>query len=52
MRRTVRAVPIARPVQDYAIRMAMATHPRPPYAHRLTTDSSATARVRAARRHS
>ena len=37
MRRTVRAVPIARPIQDYAIRLALATHPQPPYAHALTT---------------
>jgi len=36
MRKTVRAVPIARPVQDYAIRITLATHPRPPYAHPLT----------------
>src|SRR5436190_18299737 len=36
MRRTVRAVPIARPVQDYAIRVTLATHPKPPYAHALT----------------
>jgi MoxR-like ATPase len=36
MRKTVRSVPIARPIQDYAIRIAMATHPRPPYAHALT----------------
>ena len=36
MRRTVRAVPIARPVQDYAIRITLATHPQPPYAHALT----------------
>src|SRR5260370_1368848 len=36
MRKTVRAVPIARPVQDYAIRVTMATHPAPPYAHSLT----------------
>src|SRR5438309_5565538 len=36
MRRTVRAVPIARPVQDYAIRITLATHPKPPYAHSLT----------------
>ena len=36
MRKTVRAVPIARPVQDYAIRVTMATHPTPPYAHSLT----------------
>src|SRR5437899_6391529 len=36
MRKTVRAVPIARPVQDYAIRVTLATHPQPPYAHSLT----------------
>jgi len=36
MRKTVRAVPIARPVQDYAIRITLATHPNPPYAHSLT----------------
>jgi MoxR-like ATPase len=36
MRKTVRAVPIARPVQDYAIRMTLATHPQPPYAHAFT----------------
>jgi MoxR-like ATPase len=36
MRRTVRAVPIAKPVQDYAIRVMFGTHPRPPYAHALT----------------
>jgi MoxR-like ATPase len=36
MRKTVRAVPIARPVQDYAIRVTLSTHPRPPYAHLLT----------------
>ena len=33
MRRVVRAVPIARPVQDYAIRIMLGTHPRPPYAN-------------------
>jgi MoxR-like ATPase len=37
MRKTVRAVPIARPVQDYAIRIMLATHPRPPYANPMTT---------------
>ncbi len=37
MRKVVRAVPIARPVQDYAIRITLATHPEPPYAHPLTT---------------
>ena len=36
MRKTVRAVPIARPVQDYAIRAMLATHPKPPHAHALT----------------
>src|SRR6476659_805081 len=36
MRKTVRAVPIARPVQDYAIRITLATHPQPPYAHPTT----------------
>src|SRR5690349_6491673 len=36
MRKTVRSVPIARPVQDYAIRITLATHPRPPYAPPLT----------------
>jgi len=36
MRKTVRAVPIARPVQDYAIRITLATHPQPPHALALT----------------
>lgn len=36
MRKTVRAVPIARPIQDYAVRIAMATHPRSTYASSLT----------------
>src|ERR1700758_4596395 len=36
MRRTVRAVPIARPIQDYAIRIMLATHPRPPHANATT----------------
>src|SRR5207244_13608941 len=36
MRKAVRAFPIARPVQDYAIRVTLATHPQPPYAHGLT----------------
>src|SRR4029077_19212948 len=36
MRKTVRAVPIARPVQDYAIRIMLETHSQPPYAHALT----------------
>ena len=33
MRKTVRAVPIARPVQEYAIRIMMATHPNTPLSH-------------------
>ncbi len=32
MRRTVRAVPIARPIQEYAIRLTLATHPGNPNA--------------------
>jgi MoxR-like ATPase len=36
LRRTVRSVPIARPVQDYAVRLTLATHPRSAYAHALT----------------
>ena len=36
MRKTVRSVPIARPIQEYAIRLALATHPESPYAHPLT----------------
>jgi MoxR-like ATPase len=36
MRKTVRAVPIARPVQDYAIRLMLGTHPRPPHANATT----------------
>jgi MoxR-like ATPase len=35
MRETVRAIPIARPVQDYAIRMTLATHPEGTHAHEL-----------------
>jgi MoxR-like ATPase len=35
MRATIRAVPIARPVQDYAVRVMLATHPHPPHAHPL-----------------
>src|SRR4030095_13566609 len=33
MRKTVRAVPIARPVQEYAIRIMMATHPNTEHSH-------------------
>jgi MoxR-like ATPase len=36
MRKTVLSVPIARPVQDYAIRLTLATHPNSPNAHPLT----------------
>ena len=36
MRKTVRAVPIARPIQDYAIRIMMATHPNTEHSHPLT----------------
>jgi MoxR-like ATPase len=36
MRKTVRSVPIARPVQDYAIRITLATHPTSPHALPLT----------------
>jgi MoxR-like ATPase len=36
MRKTVLSVPIARPVQDYAIRLTLATHPNAPQSHALT----------------
>jgi len=36
MRETVLSVPIAKPVQDYAIRLTLATHPNSPHAHALT----------------
>jgi len=36
MRKTVRAVPIARPIQEYAIRIMMATHPNTALAHALS----------------
>jgi MoxR-like ATPase len=35
MRETVRDVPIARPVQDYAIRLTLATHPESDQAHEM-----------------
>ncbi|MFQ5742107.1 MAG: AAA family ATPase [Acidobacteriota bacterium] len=35
MRDTVRSVPIARQVQEYAIRVTLATHPDSPHAHSL-----------------
>jgi MoxR-like ATPase len=36
MRKTVLSVPIARSVQDYAIRLTLATHPNAPQSHPLT----------------
>jgi MoxR-like ATPase len=36
MRETVRGLPIARPVQDYAIRLTLATHPESEFAHEQT----------------
>ena len=36
MRETVLAIPIARPVQDYAIRLVLATHPDTPHSHEMT----------------
>jgi MoxR-like ATPase len=36
MRDLARDVPIARPVQDYAIRLTLATHPNTPHAHPMT----------------
>lgn len=36
MRTTVLSVPIARQVQEYAIRLALATHPESRYAHSMT----------------
>ena len=36
MRRTVLSVPIARPIQDYAIRLTLATHPKSAGSHPLT----------------
>ena len=36
MRETVVAIPIARPVQEYAIRIVLATHPDTPRAHELS----------------
>jgi len=36
MRETVLAIPIARPVQEYAVRIILATHPDKPEAHELT----------------
>ena len=36
MRETVLAIPIARPVQEYAVRLVLATHPDTPEAHSIT----------------
>lgn len=36
MRETVLAIPIARPVQDYAVRLVLTTHPNTPDAHEIT----------------
>ncbi len=36
MRKTVRSVPIARQVQEYAIRLTLATHPKSPHSHQMT----------------
>ena len=36
MRETVLAIPIARPVQEYAVRLVLATHPDTPEAHAMT----------------
>ena len=36
MRETARAVPVARPVQEYAIRVTLATHPESPQAHEMS----------------
>ena len=36
MRETVLAIPIARPVQEYAIRIVLATHPDTPESHEMT----------------
>src|SRR5436189_3371911 len=35
MRKTVRSVPIARPIQDYAVRLMMGTHPNTPLSNPL-----------------
>jgi MoxR-like ATPase len=37
MRKTVLSVPIARSIQDYAIRLTLATHPNAPQSHPLTS---------------
>jgi MoxR-like ATPase len=35
MRETARAIPVARPVQEYAIRLTLATHPESDQAHEM-----------------
>ena len=40
MRKTVRSVPIARPIQDYAVRLMMATHPNSTFSNPLATKYS------------
>jgi MoxR-like ATPase len=36
MRETARAIPVARPVQEYAIKVTLATHPESDQAHEMT----------------
>ncbi len=36
MRETARAIPVARPVQEYAIRLTLATHPESSQAHEMS----------------
>jgi MoxR-like ATPase len=36
MRKVVLAVPIARPIQEYAVRIVLATHPDTPQSHAMT----------------
>jgi MoxR-like ATPase len=36
MRETARAIPVARPVQEYAIKVTLATHPESNQAHEMT----------------
>lgn len=36
MRDTARAIPVARPVQEYAIKVTLATHPESEHAHEMT----------------
>jgi MoxR-like ATPase len=36
MRETARAIPVARPVQDYAIRVTLATHPESSQGHEMS----------------